>query len=151
MGLLSTIFRSRLFVMGLAFLFIALVLSAVSVFCYRTVHYSTSGTIGIGRHVLGNETFENYEVVNRTLVLSSENASFSILWGSNYTSYNLSGRITLHPPGRPIVDVFEGKLNYTYEVSARRYPCADLSIPALILAVAGTIFAWVGLERILRR
>ncbi len=150
MGPLSTIFRSKLFVTGLVFLFIALVLSAVSVFCYRTVHYSSSGTLGTGQHVLGDEAFEGYEVTNRTLVLSSENASFSLLWG-NYTSHNLSGRITLHPSGRPVINVYRGELNYTYEVTARRYPYVDLSIPALIFAITGTIFAWVGLERLLRR
>ncbi|WP_297507693.1 hypothetical protein [Thermococcus sp.] len=147
---LSIIFRSKLFLLGLSFLLLALVLSAVSVFYSNPISYSQSGTFGVGEHPVGNSSFEEHVVTNRSLRLSSKNASIMVSWGSNYTSYNLTGNLTLYPGERPTVNVFKGEVNYSYEVKAIEYPYSDLAIPAFIFAIVGTILAWIGLERILR-
>ncbi len=150
MGFLSLILHSRIFLFGFSLLVLAFSMSAVSVFYSHPVSYASSGVLGGGEYVLGNQTFEEYIVTNRTLSLISKNASIAVSWGTNYTSYNLTGGVILHPTGRPTLNVFKGKVNYTYNVKAVRYPYTNLAIPAFVFAITGTIFAWVGLERALR-
>ncbi|WP_297497545.1 hypothetical protein [Thermococcus sp.] len=89
-------------------------------------------------------------ITNRSLRLSSKNASIMVSWGPNYTLYNLTGNLTLHPGERPTVNVFKGEVNYSYEVKGVEYPYSDLAIPAFVFAIVGTILAWIGLERTLR-
>ncbi|WP_456422963.1 hypothetical protein [Thermococcus sp.] len=152
MASLSTVFRSKLFVSGFAFLVLAMVLSAVSITYTQSHSYSSSGTLGPGQHVLGNTTFEkSYSITNRTLVIKSENASLGVLYGTNYTQYNLTGRLILHPTDSPTIKVYRGNVTYTYNVTGISYPYSNLSLVALVFAVVGTVFAWVGFERAFRR
>ncbi len=149
---LSRVFRSKLFLSGFTFLILAMVLSAVSITHTRSHSYSSSGTLGPGQYVLGNATFEDsYSITNRTLVIKSENASLGILYGTNYTQYNLTGRLVLHPTDNPTINVYRGNVTYTYNVTGVGYPYSNLVIPALVFAVVGTVFAWVGFERIFHR
>ncbi|WP_297535651.1 hypothetical protein [Thermococcus sp.] len=151
MGILSLVFRSKLFVIGLAFLLIAFILSAIAVFHTQVHHYSSSGSLRPGQYSLGNESFENsYSISNRTLVLESCNATVGVLSGTNYTTYNVSGRLVLHPSDRPTVNVLKGNVSYVYNVTGVGYPASNLAVPALIFAIVGTIFAWVGLIRVFR-
>ena len=149
---LSTVFRSKLFVSGFAFLVLAMIFSAVSITYTQSHSYSSSGTLGSGQHVIGNATFEKlYSITNRTLVITSENASLGVLYGTNYTQYNLTGRLILHPTDNPTINVYRGNVTYTYNVTGVGYPYSNLVILALVFAVVGTVFAWVGFERTFRR
>jgi len=151
MGILALIFKSKLFVLGLVFLLVAFMLSAIAVFHTQVHHYSSSGSLRPGQYTLGNNSFENsYSVSNRTLVLKSRNATVGVLSGMNYTTYNISGRLVLHPSDRPVVDVLKGNVSYVYNATGVGYPSSNLAIPALIFAIVGTIFAWVGLMRVFR-
>jgi len=148
----STVFRSKLFVSGFAFLVLAMVLSAVSITYTQSHSYSSSGRLGPGQYILGNATFEkSYSITNRTLVIKSENASLGVLYGTNYTQYNLTGRLILHPTDSPTINVYRGNITYTYNVTGISYPYSNLSLVALVFAVVGTVFAWVGFERAFRR
>jgi hypothetical protein len=147
---LSVIFRSKLFLLGFSFLLIALVLSAVSVFYSNPLSYFQSGSLDNGQYTLGNSSFEEHIITNRTLILSSDNASVALTWGTNSTTYNVTGQIILHPGSRPTINVFKGRVNYTYTARGVEYPYSDLAIPAFVFAIVGTILAWIGLERILR-
>jgi len=152
MGKLSEVFRSKLFVSGFVLLVLAMVLSAVSITYTQPHHSVSSGTLGEGQHVIGNGTFENsYSITNRTLIIESRNASVGVLCGTNYTQYNLTGRVVLHPGDRPTINVYSGNVTYTYNVTGVGYPYANMAILALVFAVMGTVFAWVGFERVFRR
>ncbi|WP_297548477.1 hypothetical protein [Thermococcus sp.] len=139
------LFRSRLFVVGLLMLLLAMILSAVAVFQTGHPHYSSSGVLGPGNYTLGNYTFETkYFYLNRTLELSSRNATVKLSWGNFTRVYNLSGNFTFSPNNQPKVMVINGTVTYTYRVKGVSYPYSDLAIPAAILAFAGTVFLWVG-------
>ncbi len=146
----STVFRSRVFLLGFSFILLALLMSAVAVFHFTPLEYSKTGTMGSGQYLLGNSTLEGATVTNRTLTLSSKNASVEVVVNGHYTAYNITGNLTLHPDGRPYVDVLSGCVTYTYRVSALDYPYSSLAIPAFVLAIVGTILAWLGLEKALR-
>ncbi|MBP1911589.1 hypothetical protein [Thermococcus stetteri] len=142
--------KSRVLSLGLFMVVLALVLSAVASFVVEDKSYSQSGELGPGEYALGNESFESkYLYPNRTLVLTSDNATLLVSSGEN-RSYNLRGKIVLHPEGKPNVVVYNGSVSYTYSVKALNYPYSDLSIPALILALVGSVFLWVGYAKALR-
>ncbi len=143
--------KSRVLSLGLLMLILALVLSAVASFVVEDKVYSQSGELGPGEYTLGNESFESkYLYPNRTLVLTSNNATLLVSSGENH-SYNLTGQLVLYPNERPDVVVYNGSVSYTYRVKALDYPYSDLSIPALILAVVGgSVFLWVGYAKALR-
>ena len=148
---LSDVFKSRLFLSGFILLILAMLFSAVAITYTQLHHSSSSGTLGEGQHVIGNGSFESfYSITNRTLVIESNNASVGVLYGANYTQYNLTGRVTLHPTDRPTIDVYSGNVTYVYNVTGVGYPYSNLAFPALVFAVVGTVLAWVGFERVLR-
>jgi len=151
MGDVIRAFReSKVLSLGLVMVVMALVLSALASFTVEHRTYLQSGELGPGEYALGNGSFEDkYLYPNRTLVLSSDNATVLVSSGEN-RSYNLSGKIVLHPEKRPNIIVYNGSVSYTYRVKALNYPYSDLSIPALILALVGSVFLWVGYAKALR-
>ena len=130
---------------GLVLLLLALLGSIVGLH-KAPVRYSESGTLGPGVHVLGNGSFEyKHFYANRTLELSSENASVVISWeGSKAYKLNLTTNITISPQGRPRVNVISGNVTYKYEVTSWEYPYSSLAVPSLIAMVLGTMLVFVG-------
>ncbi|WP_297418590.1 hypothetical protein [Thermococcus sp.] len=129
---------------GLTFLFLALFLSVIGLHKVP-ITYEQSGKLGPGYHLLGNDSFENnYLYANRTLQLSSSNASLEIYWGSQEYPLNLTTSVTLKPAGRPAVRVISGEVSYRYKASSWRYPYAFLAIPALFSVMIGSVLVFVG-------
>ncbi|WP_297469991.1 hypothetical protein [Thermococcus sp.] len=150
-GILKAILNSKLMLSGFIMVFLAMILSAVAVFHVGHPSYSSSGVLEPGNHTLGNSTFENnYFYYNRTLSLSSKNATVELSWGNFTGVYNLTGNATFVPTDRPEVRVINGTVTYTYRAKAISYPYSDLAIPAAILAFAGTVFLWVGYAHALK-
>ena len=148
---LRVFLSSKLFLAGFSMVLIAMVLSAIAVFQTGHPSHSSSGILEPGNHLLGNDTFEsNYFYYNRTLSLSSKNATVELSWGNFTGVYNLTGNATFVPTDRPEVRVIKGTVTYTYRAKAISYPYSDLAIPAAILAFAGTVFLWVGYTHALR-
>ena len=136
---------------GLILLFLALLISAAGF--YRVdKYYSSSGTLGEGMHRLGTDKFEDeYLYHNRTLTLSSHNATFSLLQGTEMYNYTLvNDSITLHPEMRPVIYVFKGEVNYTYDASAIDYPYAIYSLVAFVLMLVGIALSFIGYTQFLR-
>jgi hypothetical protein len=136
---------------GLILLFLALLISAAGF--YRVDEsYSSSGTLGEGMHHLGTDKFENeYLYHNRTLTLSAHNATFSLLQGTEMYNYTLvNDSVTLHPEMRPVIYVFNGQVNYTYEVSAVYYPYAIYSLVAFVFMLVGIVLSFIGYAQFLR-
>ncbi len=136
---------------GILMLLIALLIAIAGL--YRVDrHYSSSGTLGEGMHYLGDDRFENeYLYHNRTLTLSSNNATFSLLQGNemwNYTLINES--ITLHPSMRPVIYVFHGEVNYSYDARAVDYPYAIYSMVAFVIMLVGIVLSFIGYTQFLR-
>ncbi|WP_456367530.1 hypothetical protein [Thermococcus sp.] len=143
--------RSKVLSIGFLMIVLALILSAVASFTVENKSYVQSGKLGPGKHVIGSDNFEGkYLYPNRTLVLSSNNTTLILVSSDKNISYNLTGRIVLHPKERPTIVVYNGSVGYTYRVRAVNYPYSDLSIPALILALIGSVFLWVGYAKIIR-
>ncbi len=130
---------------GFLLLILALLMSAIGLH-KAPVHYSESGTLGVGLHTLGNESFEyNHVYANRTLELSSNNASIIVSWeGSKAYQLNLASNITISPQGRPTVNVISGNVSYTYRVTAWDYPYSFLALPSLISMIMGTMLVFIG-------
>jgi len=148
---LKLIFRSKLMMAGFTMIVLAMVLSALAVFYSTTPTYSSEGNLSGGAHVIGNGSFEDrYPYYNRTLRLSSDNATVQVSWTGFNKTYRVMGNLTFHPRDRPEVRVINGTVTYTYRVKAISYPLSDLAIPAAILAVAGTITFWVAYVNALR-
>jgi len=141
----KTPFSYRPIKVGLILLFLALFTSAAGLY-KSPVHYSQSGTMGVGVHVLGNESFEyNHTDAVRTLELSSKNASVVLRWeGSPDYPFKLTTNITIRPQGRPIINVTSGNVTYTYNVTAWEYPYSSLALPSLVFAIMGTILVFTG-------
>ncbi len=131
--------------LGVTLLFLALLTSIIGLHKVP-VNYSDSGTLGPGIHVLGNGSFEyNYFYANRTLELSSKNASLIISWeGSKAYTLNLTTNITISPAGRPIIKVISGNVSYKYEVRSWKYPYSFLAVPSLLAMVLGTMLVFIG-------
>lgn len=148
---IKVFFSSRLVLAGFVMVVFAMILSAIAVFQMESHSYSSSGTLGPGEHVIGNSTFERrYFYYNRSLSLSSKNATIEVSWGNFTATYNLTGNATFVPKDEPRVRVINGSVTYTYRVKAVNYPYANLAIPAAVLALAGTIVFWVGYTHALR-
>ncbi|WP_156927396.1 hypothetical protein [Thermococcus nautili] len=148
---LKVFLSSRLVVAGFIMILLAMILSAIAVFQTGHPSYYSSGTLGPGNHTLGNDTFENrYFYCNRSLSLSSKNATVEVSWGNFTAVYNITGNATFIPTDRPEVRVINGTVTYTYRAKAISYPYSDLAIPAAILAFAGTVVLWVGYTHALR-
>ncbi len=148
---LKVFLSSRLVVAGFVMILLAMVLSAVAVFQIEHPSYSSSGTLGPGNHTLGNDTFESgYFYYNRSLALSSKNATVEVSWDNFTAVHKIKGNATFVPTDRPEVRVINGTVTYTYRVKAINYPYSDLAIPAAILAFAGTVVLWVGYTHALR-
>ena len=130
---------------GLLLLVLALLTSIVGLHKVP-VSYSESGTLGPGFHFLGNDSFEyRHFYGNRTLELSSENASIVVSWeGSKPYALNLTTNITISPGGRPTVNVISGNVSYTYEVTSWEYPYSSLAVPSLAAMVLGTMLVFIG-------
>ena len=137
-------------VAGFSFLFIALILSFVSVFITVPVTYGIKGNLGPGFHPISDSSVE-YGVVNRTLILESKAASVEVLWGNYEVSLNITNQVVLHPTSIPSINVLRGYVNYTYLVTETHYRYAYLAIPAFISLVVGVILTWFGLVRVLGR
>ena len=149
---LKVVLSSKLVIAGFLMLIMAIVLSAIAVFQVENPTYSSTGTLGPGQYILGNDTFENrYFYYNRSLSLSSTNATVEVSWGNFTEVYSLSGNATFLPTDRPEVRIINGTVNYKYRVKAVNYPYSDLSVPAAVFAFVGTITLWVGYTHILRR
>jgi hypothetical protein len=137
--------------LGFALLVLALLMSIVGLHKVP-VTYSQSGILGQGSAVLGNESFENDHLyADRTLYLSSHNASMIVSWGDEKYPLNLTTNVTLKPAGRPTVNVFSGNVSYRYEVAAWEYPYSSLALPALVAMLTGTILIFVGYLRFRER
>ncbi|WP_232460715.1 MULTISPECIES: hypothetical protein [Thermococcus] len=136
---------------GLIMLILALLISIAGFYRVNKT-YSASGTLGEGMHYLGDDKFENeYLYHNRTLVLYSSNANLSLLQGAEMTNYTLVDReITLHPEERPVIYVFNGSVNYTYNATAVDYPYAVYSLFAFVLMLVGVVMAFLGYTQFLR-
>ncbi|NJE42974.1 hypothetical protein E3E35_00970 [Thermococcus sp. GR7] len=136
---------------GLIMLLLALIISAMGLYGVDK-SYSSNGTLGKGRHFLGDEDFEkSYVYYNRTLIISSSNATFSVIQGNATEKYTqLNGTVKIIPTTRPVIDVFNGTVNYTYTVSAKDYPYAIYSLIAFVLMLVGTVMAFIGYTHFLR-
>ncbi|NJF26094.1 hypothetical protein [Thermococcus sp. Bubb.Bath] len=130
---------------GLIFLVVALLMSIVGLHKVP-VEYENSGTLGPGNYTLGNNSFENgYLGYNRTLVLTSSNASIIVgEAGSPTRSMNITSNVTLNPKDRPSLEVLSGNVSYTYRARAWKYPYSLLAIPAFIFMLVGTVLVFVG-------
>ncbi|ASJ06313.1 hypothetical protein A3L08_02680 [Thermococcus pacificus] len=136
---------------GIILLVLALLISIAGL--YRVdKSYSSSGTLGEGMHYLGDDKFENeYLYHNRTLTLSSTNATISLLQGSEMYNYTLvNDSVTLHPEMRPAIYVFNGEVNYTYDARAIDYPYAVYSIGAFVIMLAGIALSFIGYTQFLK-
>jgi len=132
---------------GLILLFLALFLSIIGLHKVP-VTYDQSGELGPGYHLLGNGSFEeNHLQANRTLWLSSNNASIEVYWGDQSYPLNLTANVTLKPAGRPAIKVISGEVSYHYRASSWRYPYAFLAVPALLSVMVGSIFVFIGYIR----
>ena len=136
---------------GMIMLVLALLISAAG-FYHVTKSYSSSGTLGEGMHYLGDDKFENeYLYHNRTLTRSSNNATFSLLQGNEMYNYTLvNDSVTLHPSMRPVIYVFKGEVNYTYDAKAVDYPYAIYSVGAFVLMLVGIVLSFIGYTQFLR-
>ncbi len=126
---------------GLALLVLALLIS-VTGFYRVDKSYSSNGTLGGGMHRLGgDDKFETeYLYHNRTLVISSSDANLSLIQGTQIVNYTLLNReIRLHPRERPMIYVFNGSVNYSYNVTAVDYPYAVYSVFAFVLMLVGGV------------
>ncbi|ASJ08292.1 hypothetical protein A3L11_03225 [Thermococcus siculi] len=151
MGTLRDAMSYPLMRAGMIMLLLALLISAAGF--YRVdKSYSSSGILGEGMHYLGDDKFETeYLYHNRTLTLSSTNATFSLLQGTEMYNYTLvNGSMTLHPEMRPVIYVFNGQVNYTYEARAIDYPYAVYSIGAFVLMLVGIVMSFLGYTQFLR-
>ena len=133
--------------LGFILIVLALLMSVVGL--HKTsVGYTVSGTMGKGFYTIGNDTFEKEHLyADRTLRLSSRNASLTITWGTSNYPLNLTGNVTLKPGGQPSVEVISGNVSYEYNATSWHYPYASLAVPALILMVTGTVLVYVGYIR----
>ncbi|WP_240910684.1 hypothetical protein [Thermococcus sp. MV11] len=136
---------------GILLLVLALLISAAG-FYRVTKSYSSSGTLGEGMHYLGDDKFEtDYVYPNRTLVVQSENATFSLLQGDEMYNYTLvNDSLTLYPAQRPVIYVFKGRVEYNYTVTAQDYPYAVYSLVAFVLMLVGVVFSFMGYTQFLR-
>jgi hypothetical protein len=134
---------------GLIFLIVALLMSIVGLHKVP-VGYSSSGFLEPGNYTLGTKSFENnYLDYNRTLVLTSTNASILVSDdGSSARLMNVTSRITLNPTDRPYIDVLSGNVSYTYKATAWKYPYSSIAIPAFVFMVVGTVLVFVGYIRL---
>jgi len=134
---------------GLILLVFALLMSIVGLHKIP-VEYYHSGTLGPGNYTLGNDSFENgYLVYNRTLVLTSSNASIIVREAdSPARPMNLTSNVTLNPNDRPFLKILSGNVSYTYKARAWRYPYSALAIPAFVLMLVGTVLVFVGYVRL---
>lgn len=151
MGTLREALEYPFLKVGLIMLVLALVISAMGLYGVDK-SYSSNGTLGEGRYLLGDEDFEkSYVYYNRTLVISSSNATFSVVQGNVTEKYALlNGTVEIIPTTRPVIDVFNGTINYTYTVSAKDYPYAIYSLIAFVLMLVGTVMAFMGYTQFLR-
>ncbi|ASJ01349.1 hypothetical protein [Thermococcus gorgonarius] len=126
-------------IIGLVFLFVALIMSLIGLHS-SVVEYTHSDSLGPGNYTLGDSSFENsYLGYNRTLILSSNNASVVVIENDVPTQdINVTSTVTLNLRGRPSIEVFYGELNYTYKAKAISYPYSNLAIPGFIFMIAGT-------------
>jgi len=151
MGTLREAIKYPLLKAGMLMLIGALLISAAGF--YRVDRfYSSNGTLGEGMHYLGDEKFENeYFYHNRTLVLSSPDANITLIQGSQMTNYTLTGKkLVLHPSLRPVIYVFNGSVNYTYNATAVDYPYAVYSLLAFVLMLVGVVLAFLGYSEFLK-
>ncbi len=151
MGTLRDAMSYPLLRAGIIMLFLALLISAAGF--YRVdKSYSSSGTLGEGMNYIGDDKFEmEYLYHNRTLTLSSTNATFSLLQGSEMYNYTLiNDSVTLHPEMRPVIYVFNGEVNYTYDATAIDYPYAMYSVGAFVLMLVGIVMSFLGYTQLLR-
>lgn len=136
---------------GIILLVLSLVISVLGF--YRVDRfYSSNGTLGEGMHYLGDDKFEGeYLYHNRTLILSSSGANVTVIQGTQMTNYTLTReRLVLHPSLRPVIYVFDGSVNYTYNATAVDYPYASYSLFAFILMLVGVVLAFLGYSEFIR-
>lgn len=145
MGTLRDALSYPLLRVGLALLVLALLIS-VTGFYRVDKSYSSNGTLGEGMHRLGDDKFETeYLYHNRTLVISSSDANLSLIQGTQIVNYTLLNReIRLHPRERPVIYVFNGSVNYSYNVTAVDYPYAVYSVFAFVLMLVGVALSFIG-------
>lgn len=138
-------FRYSLIKAGFLLLVLALVLSLASMYGVEK-NYRESGNLTAGIHVLGDDRFENsYYTYNRTLLLSSPNASVVV----NNVTYSVDGSLRLNPSSRPRVEVLSGNVSYEYRSTATDYPLAYLSLLAFLFFIVGLVLALQGYIRMI--
>ncbi|MBO8174074.1 MAG: hypothetical protein H0Z18_02315 [Thermococcus sp.] len=130
---------------GLVFLALALLLSLVSMYSVEK-SYSSQGTLGVGHHVIGDKDFENnYFITNRTLVLSSQNASVIVIQKGRINSYILKNKsVRLNPISQPEISVESGNVSYLYRVYGVDYPYSLLSLLAFVFMIVGSALSVYG-------
>ncbi|AHF81061.1 hypothetical protein [Thermococcus paralvinellae] len=133
---------------GLMFLALALLLSFVSMYSVEK-SYSSEGTLGIGHHIIGDENFENkYFITNRTLILSSQNASVIVIQKGKINSYILRNQsVNLNPTSQPEISVKSGNVSYSYRVYGVDYPYSLLSLLAFVFMIVGGALSMYGYIR----
>ncbi|NJE08222.1 hypothetical protein E3E31_06755 [Thermococcus sp. M39] len=133
---------------GLIFLALALLLSIVSMYSVEK-SYSSEGTLSIGHHIIGDENFENnYFITNRTLILSSQNASVIVIQKGKINSYILKNQsVYLNPTSQPEISVESGNVSYSYKVYGIDYPYSLLSLLAFVFMIVGSALSVYGYIR----
>ena len=130
---------------GLLFLALALLMSLISMYTVEKSYYS-EGTLGVGHHVIGNKDFENnYFITNRTLVISSQNASVVVIQKGKINSYILRNQsVSLNPTSQPEISVESGNVRYSYRVYGVDYPYLPLSLLAFVFMIVGSALSVYG-------
>ncbi|ALM75789.1 MULTISPECIES: hypothetical protein [Thermococcus] len=133
---------------GLIFLALALLLSLVSMYSVEKSYFS-QGTLGVGHHIIGDKEFEsNYFVINRTLIISSQNASVVVIQRGKINSYTLNNQsVRLTPTSQPEIRVESGNVSYSYRVYGVDYPYSLLSLLAFVFMIVGSALSVYGYIR----
>ncbi|BAD85988.1 hypothetical membrane protein, conserved [Thermococcus kodakarensis KOD1] len=129
---------------GLILLFLALIMSFAA--SYRTLEKSEwHGVLGPGNHTIEEGNLYSYDVVNRTLVMWSDNASVLLSLGGEDLEYVLNnGNVSVDVQSAPQITVLDGDLEYEYVVYWFDYPYSYLTYPAFFLMIIGGVFAFRG-------
>ncbi len=132
---------------GLALLVLALVLALVAMRSYER-GFSINGTITNGTLFLSPRG--SAVVVNSTLVLSGNGTVMVTVKKAKIYTLNGTSSVVIHARNPPLLSTFNSSVSYRYTGTEAVYPYSNLSIPAFVFMIAGTVIMMMEATRFVR-
>jgi len=136
--------------LGLILLFLSMILAIVALKSYEKT-FTVNGTLTNGTKILSPPD-DSSVVVNSTLTLRGNGTVMvTVVRKSHLYTLNGTSSIVLHMTSPPSISTINSSITYEYSGSEVVYPYSNLTIPAFVFMLTGTMLAMMETVKLVKK